>query len=326
MILLLSIVTPLFSVASASDDNSIYTTFVDGNPITSKAAIVIDFLTGLVIYEFNADELRVPASMVKMIAVYVVLDAIENGLINFDTQISTTRSTSIFSYNRAFSNVPMPRGSSYTVRELLDVVIVRSACAATIALGEGIFGNEAVFVSHMNRKVEDLGIEATFFDSWGGSRDNRMSARGMAELTKSLINSHPIVLELTSQAFVTFDDIEYRTTNPLLTGYYGVDGFKTGYTNPAGWCFTSTAKQNNRRIITVTMGSESGFRFPDTVVLLDYGFKNYSKVIANLFRSSLQSPDFPHFVRSPLVPIRMYKIDEARYFDILDIAVMLNET
>jgi len=310
----------LITVAAEPDEESIYTTLVGENPITSKAAIVIDSLTGTVIYEFNADELRVPASMTKMVAAYVVFDAIKEGVVNLDTLIETTASTARFSRVRAFSNVPMPFRSQYSIRDLLYVVIARSASAATIALGDGIFGSERALVAQMNIKVEELGIEASFSDSWGGSRDNRMSARGMAEMTRSFIDNHPEILYFTSQASVTFDEIEYRNTNPLLTSFDGADGFKTGFTNPAGWCFTGTAIQNNRRLITVTMGSAFGHRFPDTIALLDYGFDNYSTVIANIIRNSLS----PQPNNSALVPITMYSTEIARLFDILDLAIILN--
>ena len=323
--LLLSSVPVSLSIATESDEEDVYTTLAGDNPITSDAAIVIDFLTGAVIYEFNADEQRVPASMAKMVAVYVVFDAIRDGDVSFDTLIETTASTARFSRNRNFSNVPMPVGSQYSIRDLLYVVIARSASAATIALGEGLFGSERAFVTQMNNKVKELGIEASFFDSWGGSRDNRMSARGMAELTRSFITNYPEILYFTSQTNVVFDEVEYRNTNPLLTSYEGVDGFKTGFTNPAGWCFTGTAQQNDRRIITVTMGSAFGNRFPDTIILLNYGFNNYNTAITNIIRTSLHPPNTPIPINSTLVPITMYNTDIARLFDILDLAIMLNE-
>jgi D-alanyl-D-alanine carboxypeptidase (penicillin-binding protein 5/6) len=323
--LLLSAVPTSLSVATESDEEDIYITFVGDSPITSEAAIVIDFLTGAVIYEFNADEQRVPASMAKMVAVYVVFDAIRDGTVSFDTLIETTASTARFSRNRNFSNVPMSFRSQYSIRDLLYVVIARSASAATIALGEGIFGSERAFVAQMNNKVEELGIEASFSDSWGGSRDNRMSARAMAELTRSFINSHPEILYFTSRTSVLFDEISYRNTNLLLVSHEGVDGFKTGFTNPAGWCFTGTAVQNGRRIITVTMGSEFGNRFPDTTVLLNYGFDNYSTVIANLIRNALQPSNTSQPITGSLIPIMTYNVEIAKLFDILELAIILNE-
>ena len=305
------------------DDNLVY---LGEHPITSEAAIVIDFATGLVIFELNKDEQRVPASMTKMIAVYVVFDAIRDGLVDFDTMLAITEEASLFSYVRAFSNVELPPESAYTLRELLDVVIVRSASAATIALGEGIFGSEAALVEKMNEKVNELGIEAVFYDSWGGSRDNRISAHGMAELTRAFINEYPEILEITSQESVFFDEVEYRSTNPLLIDYEGVDGFKTGFTRPAGWCFAGTAEQEGRRLITVTMGSVQGYRFPDTIILLDYGFAYYNITIASHFRGAAHSIDMFLNLTAPLIPIKKFNIYESQYLDIRDLAIILNET
>jgi len=315
----------LLSFVSAIEPAEDEITFVlDGNPITSQAAIVMDFATGLVIFDHNADELRVPASMAKMVAVHVILDAVNDGVISIEAYIRPSPSVSAFSYNRNYSNIPMPLNSFFTVRELLDVVIVRSASAATIALGESIFGSEEALVTKMNEKVKELGVEAIFYDCWGGSPNNRVSARGMAELTRALINDYTFILSFTSQKSVFVNNIEYRSTNPLLYDYEGVDGFKTGYTNPAGWCFTGTALINDRRIITVTMGSVQGFRFSDSVILLDYGFSNYDRVIAEHFRSS-SNPLNNHNVRSPLVPIKIYNIEESQYFDLRFLAVILNK-
>ena len=306
-------------VIAISDDN-------DELPVTSAAAIIVDFDTGLVIYEFNADEQRVPASMTKMAAALVVFDAVRDGLVRFDSFIDISFGASMFSFNRAYTNVPMPDGSSYSVRELLDAVIIRSAGAATVALGEGIFGSEDALIAKMNDKMEQLGIDAHFRDSWGGSPQNRISARGMAELTRVFIKEYPDILDITSQSGILFDDISYGTTNLLINNYDGVDGFKTGFTNPAGWCFTATALQDGRRLITVTMGSEQGYRFSDTVILLDYGFSNYNKTIADHFRSNLQNNDFAQYLDSKLVPISMLNIKEAQYLQMRDLAIILNES
>jgi len=300
--------------------------FVDGMPITSKAAIVVDFTTGLVIFEHNADEQRVPASMAKMVAVHVILDAIKNGIISIEAYIQPSPEVSAFSFNRYYSNVPMPEDSFFSIRELLAAVIVRSASAATVALGESIFGSEEELIRTMNVKAEQLGVEAFFYDSWGGSADNMVSARGMAELTIALINEHPEILDFTSLQTILFDEEEYRSTNLLISNYEGADGFKTGFTTPAGWCFTGTALIDDRRLISVTMGSVQGFRFPDSVILLDYGFANFDDTVANHFRNSLKQLDLSREIRSPLVPISMYKIEESRFFDLRYLAIILNKT
>jgi len=308
---------PVFTVDLSERDDDI-------NHITSKAAIVIDYATGFVIYELNADELRVPASMTKVIAAYVVLDAVRDGIVDMDTGLMTSDSTSAFSYVRAYTNVPMPPESSYTVRELLEAVIIRSACAATIALGEGIFGSDEALIAKMNEKTAQLGIDAVFHDSWGGSPHNRISARGMAEITMSLIRDYPEILDITSKNSIYFNEVRYNSTNILLGDYEGIDGIKTGFTNPAGWCFTGTAIREERRIISVTMGSVQGYRFPDSVVLLDYGFNNFGPVLANHFKAAMQQL-LPQYRSSSLMPAMIYSnVDEARSLGMRELAVILN--
>ena len=136
-----------------------------------------------------------------------------------------------------------------------------------------------------------------------------------------------VILEITSQKSVFFDEVEYRNTNPLLVSYDGVDGFKTGYTRPAGWCFTGTAEIDELRIITVTMGSQEGYRFTDSVILLDHGFTYYNITIAGHFKSSIFMVADAQIKRgTPLVPIKMYNIDEAKYIEIRELAIILNET
>jgi len=323
IIIVLSLSTMSFIISAVDLEFDVE---VGDNSISSAAAIIMDFDTGLVIYEFNADELRVPASMTKMIAVYVVMDAILEGLISLDSRVEISENASRFSYNRAYSNIPMPLENTYTIRELLYAVIVRSASAATVSLGEAIFGSEEILVEKMNEKVRKLGITASFSDSWGGSPENKISARGMADLTRAFIKEYPEVLMFTSQNSITIDDESYRSTNLLLDEYEGVDGFKTGFTNPAGWCFTGTASQEGRRIITVTMGSTQGHRFPDTVILLDYGFENYGNVIANHFRTTINPTGEKPFGNSSLVPISMFNVELIEYIKLRELAIILNES
>jgi len=305
---------------------TVFAALIGNEEISSKAAIVIDFDSGLVIYEYNADAPRVPASMTKLISSYIVFDAIRDGVVSFDTIVATTEEISRFSYMRDFSNIPMPLGSSYTVAQLLDAIIVRSACAATVALAEAVFGSEAAAVAKMNEKMGELNVDAVFYDTWGRSPDNMISARGMATVARAIIKEYPEVLSITSKPAIMFDGISYNNTNFLLRDYEGVDGLKTGFTNPAGWCFTGTGVQGGRRIISVTMGSSEGLRFVDSGILLDYGFSNVGPVIANHFRDSIR-PEIAHAAaNSALVPIILYKIEEAQYFELHDLAIILNES
>ena len=253
------------------------------NPqISSPGAVVIDFETGTPLFERNARTQRVPASMIKMIAVYVVFDAIRDGHTTMDTRIRISPHVRALSVHPGWSNVPLVEGETYTVRELLEIVIVRSANGATAALGEGIFGSDAALVAQMNAKASELNIRAHFADSFGISPQNRISPLALAWFMQSLIVDHPQVLEFTSMRDVTFRDREpLNNTNHLLTRFEGADGLKTGFTSAAGFCLIGTAERDGRRLITVTMGNTSETRFPDTETLLEWGFANANRITAN---------------------------------------------
>jgi len=305
--------------------NKALATQVADETITSAAAIVMDFDTGLIIFDYNAREQRVPASMTKMVTAYIVLDAIESGIVSFDTLVPTNEDNAAFSVQRGFSNIAMPVGSEFTIRELMEAAVVRSASAATVQMGEAVFGSDEETIAAMNDKLTELGIEGYFADSWGLSPDNRLSAHGMAEITRSLIKSHPVILEITAMEYIEFNGEEYRNTNFMLGNYENVDGFKTGFTTPAGWCFAGTAVYNGRRLITVTMGSEHGERFVDTRILLDYGINNVGAVIAEHIMGEIFAQNSSIRPGSPLMPISHFNIEFAEHFTIRELAIILND-
>ena len=312
VIIVIVLLAPLTTLAAKVGDTE----------ISSGAAAVIDFDTGTMLYGYNENVQRVPASTLKILAAYVVYDAVKAGELSLDTKVLISKGTSEFSNNKVYSNVPLPEGASYTLRQLMDVVMVRSACAATVAMGEALCGSEKAFVARMKEKATQLGVEAKIYDCWGGSPDNRISALGMAVLTRGFIMDHPDILTVTSKRTITFDENTYGTSNLLLDKYTGLDGFKTGFTNPAGYCFIGTAKQGGRRIISVTMGSTLELRYPDTSALLDYGFSITNKAAADYANPSSANLILDKETR----PLNAYIINDYHYFKLRDIAYLLNGT
>ena len=301
--------------------------FVGEREISSQSAIVIDCETGVMLYGHRETAQRVPASITKLMAAYVIYDAARAGEIRLDSTTRISRSTSSFSYNLGYSNVPLLEGMSVSINRLMEVVLIRSACAATVAMGEALCGSERAFVARMNEKAAQLGIEARFYDSYGGSPDNRISALGLAELSRTLINEFPEILRITSRSTVTFNGITYNSSNLLLGQYPGLDGLKTGYTDPAGYCFVGTALRNGRRIIAVTLGSTLERRYPDTRILLDHGFAVADDVIAEYFRVDTADPSNASLVVDDVTtPLTAYIIDGFHYFKLRDIAYLLRDT
>jgi len=300
---------------------------VGSTEISSRGAVVIDYDTGILLYGHNESRQMVPASMIKVLAAYVIYDAVKAGEISFDTNVRISKSTSELSYDREYSNVPLKEGSSYKLRLLMETVLIRSACAATVAMGDALCGNEKAFIARMKEKATDLGVETRIYDSWGASPNNRISPLGMAVLTRGFIMEHPEVLNITSKRSVTFEGVTYNNSNLLLGQYTGIDGFKTGFTDPAGYCLSATAKQGGRRIISVTMGSTLQSRYPDTRALLNYGFSTAEKTIAEYNRRNYANPSKANLILDgEQVPLSAYIINDSHYFKLRDIAFLLGGT
>ena len=317
IILILTIIAPVQAWAAK----------VGNTEISSQGAAVIDFDTGLLLYGYKESTRRVPASTIKILAAYVIYDAVKADEISFDTMARISKSTSELSVNREYSNVPLTEGSSYKISQLMEVVLVSSACAATVAMGEALCGTEKAFVARMKEKAAGLDVDVRLSDCWGGSPNNSVSPLGMAILTRGFIMDHPEVLKITSKKTVTFGGKTYNSSNLLLGQYTGLDGFKTGYTDPAGYCFIGTAKQNSRRIISVTMGSTLESRYPDSRALLNYGFSVADKVIAEYDSKYKANPSSANLILDgETMPLSAYLINDSHYFKLRDIAYLLNGT
>ncbi len=290
-----------FSGVAAADLNGTY--------ISSAGACVMDYETGEVLYEYNGNIARVPASMTKIMNMYCVYEALENGEITLDTVVPISENVYNKSRNSVYQSVlPLYYNTTYTVDEMIDVIVTFSASGAAVAMAELVGGSEAAFVERMNNKAEEMGIDAYYYDSCGIA-ENKISPIGMATLARNIIKDYPDILERSAQKSVSFHGNRYNTTNHLLDTYYyeGADGLKTGTTTAAGYCFCGTAVRNGRRMISVTMSSSStGQRFIDTARLLDYGFS----VMADKY-NSIYYTDMRTFINGYEVPTFVYKGSEA---------------
>ncbi len=262
---------------------NIFAASLGNNNISSSGAFVMDYNTGEELYSYMPDNPRAPGSMTKIMTIYVVLEAIKNGEINYDTVTQISSKTYNISRNSLYQSVlPLYYNTDYRVDELIDVVIVYSACGAALALAELVSGSEEAFVKRMNETSWRMGIDAQYFDCMGIA-NNQVTPRAMATLAKNIISDYPEILDITKQKSVNFHGRTYSTTNKLLNSYYysGADGLKTGTTAYAGYCFCGTAQRDGERVIAVTMASSSGSqRFIDTRLMLDYGF---SKIASNRY-------------------------------------------
>lgn len=245
--------------------------------ITSAAAFVMDYDTGNVLFAHNDTALRVPASTTKLLTAYLVFEAIERGEITEDTIVPISEHARSVSVNWELTNVPLSTDGTYTVRALMEAMLVVSACGVCVALAELVSGSEAAFVQEMNNTMWELGLEGSFADSYGLSASNQISARSLGLLSQALIERFPQVLEYTKLTAIQFDGVWYSCTNCLLPGcsaeYEGADGLKTGSTSAAGKCLVGTAQRDGQRIIAVLLGAPDNYtRANEMVALLDHGF------------------------------------------------------
>src|SRR5690625_302622 len=269
----------------------------------AESAIIVDVDSGKILYAKDENEALPPASMTKMMTEYIVLEKINNGEISWDTTTQISDYVFDISANNSFSGIGLRKNIDYTVKSLYEAMAINSDNATTIALAELIAGSEGDFVKLMNETGEKMGLPDFKFvnstgldnDSLGGKHpegtkadeSNLLSARSAALLAYHLVTDYPEVLEISSIPETEFEDQIIRNYNWMLPHettylkqfyYEGVDGLKTGHTNLAGYTFTSTAKQNDRRLITVVMKTESeAVRFQETAKLLDYGFSDFEK-------------------------------------------------
>ena len=242
----------------------------------SSAAFVMDADTEEELWSKNPDQSMVPASLTKLMTAYLVLEAIDAGQFSFDSTVPISPAVSYFSYNYNYSNVPLSTAGSYTVSQLLEAVIISSACAATQALAELVAGSEAAFVELMNDKAAELGIACHFYDCYGGAYGNRVTARGLGTLCYLIVRDHPEFLTYSKRPSFEFAGKTYQSTNYFVLGKYScngtVDGLKTGTTTAAGYCLTTSAYNETDRVIVVTLHSPYANRnFDDHVKLINFG-------------------------------------------------------
>lgn len=280
--------------ASANINASTSKTNANTLGLDVKAAILIDASSGQVLYDANADEIRPPASMTKMMTEYIVLEEISAGRQSWDTVVTASHEAA--STPPDGSQIYLAEGDQHPLKDLYVAMAVGSANDATIALACHIAGTEAAFVKMMNNTAKKLGMKSAKFTSATGLAETTViSARDLAKFSKILLDRHPEFIEYSSLSTYQFRNrdlkpivnwnwmLESHSTNPLTPSlksfsYPGVDGLKTGYINKAGYCFAGTVNKEGIRLISVVMGTSSKLaRFRETAKLYNYAYTSFEK-------------------------------------------------
>ncbi|MBP1696555.1 MAG: penicillin-binding protein 6 [Deltaproteobacteria bacterium] len=245
----------------------------------ARAAILMDGLTGQVLFEQNRDLKMSPASFVKVMTLYLVYDAIRAGQLKMDEMVTVSEKAWKMQGSKMFIKV----GERVKVEDLIKGVAIASGNDACIALAEHLSGSEEVFVSKMNEKARLLGLkDSQFKNSHGMPAEGQVTtAMEMAILSKRYIEDHAEALVFHSTVEFKYNGIPQENRNTLLRKNIGVDGLKTGHVEEAGFHLAATAKRDGQRMIAVVMGcNKMNKRGPEAQKLLEYGFKNFSTIEA----------------------------------------------
>jgi D-alanyl-D-alanine carboxypeptidase (penicillin-binding protein 5/6) len=238
----------------------------------AKAFIIMDYNSGQVLAQENADKSYEPASITKLMTAYVVFNELEAGKITLKDMVTVSEKAWRTPGSRMFVEV----GKQVSVENLIQGMIVESGNDATVALAEYIAGSEDTFAALMNRTAEALGLTGSHFTNSTGlpHPDHHMTAHDIAIVAVDLIRRFPEYYKWYSQKEFTYNNITQHNRNKLLWQDDSVDGMKTGYTDTAGYCLVTSAKKDGMRLITVVLGTPSAnARISASQALLNYGFR-----------------------------------------------------
>lgn len=243
-----------------------------------KGAYLIEAKTGKVLYSENEFLSASPASVTKIMTLLLVCEALESGKIKLDDTVTVSE----YAASMGGSQVFLEEGERMSVEELIKCTVIASANDAAVALAELVAGSEEAFVRSMNRRAAELGLKATSFENTTGLDDTTVNhyscAADIAKMSRELIK-HDIILKYSGLWQDTIRDGSFTLTNTnrLVRYYDGCNGLKTGSTDKAGYCVSTTAKRGNMQLIAVIMGAESrDARNAAARKLLDYGFASYA--------------------------------------------------
>ena len=253
------------------------------------AAMVMDARSGEILHSENANKRLHPASLTKMMTLYVVFQAVENGEISLDKKVKISRHAA----SEPPSKLGLRPGQKVRLRYLIRAAAVKSANDAATALGEAIEGSEAAFARRMNRTAQAMGMTRTTFKNAHGLTEigHMSTARDMTILGRHLFYDFPDYYNLFARKKTSAGSTQVHNTNRrFLNHYRGADGIKTGYTIAAGYNLVASANRNGERIITTVFGGRStSTRNAQVAKLMDLGFRKAPKNVR------IQKPQPPSY-------------------------------
>ena len=241
----------------------------------AKEGVMVDYATGAVLFEKNADERMAPSSMSKMMTLYILFERIKTGRVKMDDALTVSEKAWRTGGSKMFVQV----GSRVQIKDLIQGIAVQSGNDACVVVAEGLDGSEQAFAEEMNKKARELGLKDSHFVDSSGLPDPQqyMTARDLAILARRLIRDFPDFYHYFSEIDYAYNNIKQGNRNPLLYKNISVDGIKTGHTDAGGYGLTASALRSGRRIILVLNGMSSvNERSRESERLLDWGYREWS--------------------------------------------------
>lgn len=275
-LLALTLALALLATSALADTPQPQSHPLDGT-LSAGSALLMEKTTGEVLYAYNSHEKLEPASVTKIMTLLLVFEAIDAGLLTYDTALPT----SAYAASMGGSQIFLKENESMTVHDLLKAVAVVSANDAAVSLAEGVAGSESAFIRRMNDRAAELGMaDTTFLNCTGLPTSGHLtSAYDIALMSRELIQNHPQVREFTTIWMDSLRDGQFQlsNTNKLVRFYPGATGLKTGYTSSAHYCLSATAEKDDMELIAVVLNCPtSQDRFEAAKTLLNYGFSTFS--------------------------------------------------
>ena len=241
----------------------------------AKQVILVDYYTGNILFEKNADERMFPSSMSKIMTIYNVFQALKDGSLQLKDNFRVSRKA----WKKGGSKMFLRAGSRVNVEDLIRGVIVQSGNDASIVLAEGLSGSEGAFSDSLNENAKKLGMDSSNFLNASGWPDpeHYTTARDLSKVTIATIQNFPKYYHFYSQKTFTYAGIKQNNRNPTLYKDIGADGLKTGHTAAAGYGLAASTIRNGRRLVLILNGLKtSRQRSLESERILDWGYRVFS--------------------------------------------------
>lgn len=236
--------------------------------MSKYASLVVDQNTGKILHEENADKIRHPASITKVMTLYLAFEALSRKQIRMQDKVRVSK----YAASMPRTNLDLKEGDKISIREAINAAALKSANDAAVILAEAISGSEKKFVALMNKRAKMLGMDHTNYTNSSGLPDpkNQTTAYDIAKLAIAIQRDYPQYYNIFSRQEFSFNGSTIKTTNNLLTKYkyQGVTGLKTGYTSMSGFNLVTSVKRNGKKIVAVVLGGETSQKRDEKMIAL----------------------------------------------------------